>query len=212
LKKKKKLSEKSEVMYTSVEAADLLGVSPRTIQLWTDSGVLQARKTSGGHRRFPESVLEAFLQTLNAEDRPLEDSLSPLPTKPFDVYQVLIAEDEPDLRTLYESTMASWGLPLNVKSVKDGYDALIRLGVDRPDLLIVDLNLPKMDGFHMLNAIHNAEGLVNTQIVVITALSKSDIINRGGIPDGIPVYHKPIPFKRLQQFIKTKIDDKRRSG
>jgi len=207
LKKKKKLINKSEVMYTSVEAAELLGVSPRTVQLWADSGVLRARKTSGGHRRFPESVLEAFLQSFDTEERAANALPSPT-SKPSGVYRILIAEDEPDLRTLYESTMEGWGLSLDIKAVKDGYEALILLGIDNPDLLIVDLNMPKMDGFYMINTIVAAGHLIDTEIVVITALTKGDIAARGGLPDNITIYHKPIPFNKLQQFICTKIDSK----
>jgi excisionase family DNA binding protein len=216
LKQNKKLSKITEVMYTSLEAAKLLGVSPRTIQLWTDNGILKAQKTSGGHRRFPESVLEEFLNSQNtdcvesADDPPKPATAT---VKSGELYRVLVAEDEPDLRTLYESTMESWGLPLSITTVKDGYDALIRLGADQPDMLIVDLNLPKIDGFHMINAVVNeSRDMVKSEIVVITALSKNDIINRGGLPNGVTIYHKPIPFTELQLLIKAKIAADKKSS
>jgi excisionase family DNA binding protein len=205
LKKEKRLKAQSEVMYTSVEAADLLGVTPRTIQIWADSGVLQARKTSGGHRRFSESVLEAFLNQLDSQNTAAAKAE---PAAKPGRYRVLVAEDEPDLRTLYEMTMEAWDLPIDVKVVKDGYDALIRVGVDRPDMLIADLSMPKMDGFYMINAIVNAENAVNTDIVVVTALSPADIEARGGLPDTVTVYHKPIPFDKLQQLIRDRIEQR----
>jgi len=43
---------------TTAEAARSLGVSLRTVQLWVDSGALQAWKTVGGHRRIPLESLE----------------------------------------------------------------------------------------------------------------------------------------------------------
>jgi excisionase family DNA binding protein len=204
LKKQKRLKAQSEVMYTSVEAAELLGVTPRTIQIWADSGVLQARKTSGGHRRFSESVLEAFLKKLETDSQGAQPEAAKAPAKSRH-YQILIAEDEPDLRTLYEMTMEGWELPMEVTAVKDGYEALIRLGVDRPDMLIADLSMPKMDGFYMLNTIVNSGSATDTDIVVVTALTAADIEARGGLPDGITVFHKPIPFEKLQQLIKDKI-------
>lgn len=202
MKKQKRLQAQSEVMYTSVEAAELLGVTPRTIQIWADSGVLQARKTSGGHRRFPESVLEAFLNKLDKDSQ--GEKATQVSPQSRD-YRVLIAEDEPDLRTLYEMTMEGWDLPMEVTAVKDGYEALIRLGVDRPDMLIADLSMPKMDGFYMLHTIVNSGNATDTDIVVVTALTNADIEARGGIPEGITVFHKPIPFEKLQQLIKDKI-------
>ena len=92
--------------------------------------------------------------------------------------------------------------------VKDGYEALISLGVDRPDMLIADLNMPNMDGFYMLNAISNAGDAINTDIVVVTALSPADIQARGGVPDNITMFHKPIPFAQLQQLISDNIKRK----
>ena len=197
-------------MYTSVEAAELLGVTPRTIQIWADSGVLQARKTSGGHRRFQESVLEAFLNKLDDENQGAASETMEQPAPESTTYRVLIAEDEPDLRTLYEMTMESWDLPIEVKVVKDGYEALISLGVDRPDMLIADLNMPKMDGFYMLSAIANASDAIDTHIVVVTALSPADIEARGGVPKNITFFHKPIPFAKLQQLISDNIKIKRK--
>lgn len=207
MKKAKRLQ--GEVMYTSVEAARLLGVTPRTIQIWADSGVLQARKTSGGHRRFSESVLEAFVKNLEQESKvPARQKKS----TESQAYRILIAEDEPDLRTLYEMTMEGWDLPIEINVVKDGYDALISLGVDRPDMLIADLNMPKMDGFHMLNAIVNANKDIDTEIVVVTALNQHDIDTRGGIPKSVKVLHKPIPFQQLKQLITEKIKQKESGG
>ena len=206
MKKPKRLQP--EVMYTSVEAAELLGVTPRTIQIWADSGVLQARKTSGGHRRFQESVLEAFVKKLDDENQGAASNTAEQSAPESATYRVLIAEDEPDLRTLYQMTMESWDLPIEVKVVKDGYEALISLGVDRPDMLIADLNMPNMDGFYMLNAISNAGDAINTDIVVVTALSPADIQARGGVPDNITMFHKPIPFAQLQQLISDNIKRK----
>lgn len=199
-------------MYTSVEAARLLGVTPRTIQIWADSGVLQARKTSGGHRRFQESILEAFLQKLDADNQTAVANDKPEPSaNPRNAaFNILIAEDEPDLRTLYEMTMEGWDLPLQVATVKDGYEALIRLGVERPDMLIADLNMPNMDGFSMLNAIASAGDTIKTHIVVVTALSPSDIALRGGLPKNITVFHKPIPFDQLQKLVRETIQRKSR--
>jgi len=204
LKKEKRL--KSEVMYTSVEAARLLGVTPRTIQIWADSGVLTARKTSGGHRRFQESVLEAFLQKLETDQQPVEEKQNSQSGQ--EKYRVLIAEDEPDLRSLYEMTMQAWNLPMDLKVVKDGYEALIRLGIDRPDMLITDLNMPNMDGFHMLSTICSTSKAFNTEVVVVTALSKRDIEARGGVPESVTVLYKPIPFEQLKLMISNNIQYK----
>ena len=52
--------EKSDLLSTR-EAAQLLGISLRTAQLWVESGVLRAWKTAGGHRRILRASVEAVL-------------------------------------------------------------------------------------------------------------------------------------------------------
>lgn len=47
---------------TTREAASLLSVSLRTIQLWVESGVLKAWKTVGGHRRIPRTAIAKLLE------------------------------------------------------------------------------------------------------------------------------------------------------
>ena len=71
------------------------------------------------------------------------------------------------------------------------------LGRGGQDMLIVDLHMPEMDGFAMLRILRKATEMVNTTIVVVTGLDKDAIAERGGLPDGIEVLGKPIPFDRL---------------
>lgn len=192
----KKLTPKEE-LYTSKEAASLLGVTPRTIQLWSDSGILQAHKTPGGHRRFTTSALEAL--SVQFDEDAKEQAVA-------ETLRVLIAEDEPDLQKLYEMTMSGWDLPLELNIVKDGYEALVQFGKTQPHVLILDLNMPRMDGFHMLSVINNLIGASDTEVIVVTALSKGDIADHGGVPDGIKVFSKPIPFEDIESLLNKRVE------
>lgn len=186
-----------EKLYTSREAASQLGVTPRTIQLWSESGILQSKKTPGGHRRFTAAAIEALTSEFNKGDNAGKAST--------DRIRVLIAEDEPDLRKLYEMTMSAWDVPMDMVIVKDGYEALIQFGKTNPHVLILDLNMPRMDGFHMLSVIRDAIGPDDTEVIVVTALSKNDIIEHGGMPDDVKVYSKPIPFADIEDLLRQTV-------
>jgi hypothetical protein len=54
----------------------------------------------------------------------------------------MIVEDDKRVRRLYELTMSHWGLPLQITMARDGFEALLRIGRRRPDVLIADLNMP----------------------------------------------------------------------
>jgi CheY-like chemotaxis protein len=54
-----------------------------------------------------------------------------------------------------------------------------------------------MDGFSMLRVLSKAPEMTNTTMVVVTGLDAASIAQKGGLPTGIEVLSKPIPFERL---------------
>ena len=171
------------------EAADRLGVSLRTVQLWSEAGLLRAWKTPGGHRRILLASVDELLQR-RAGDISRRDASGN--------YQVLIVEDEPDFRHLFELHLRSWGLPIDLESVPSGFDALLRIGASRPDLLITDLRMPGIDGFEMLRALRASGAISDLEVIVVTALTEHTINERGGLPPGVAVLFKPLRFADLR--------------
>ena len=171
------------------EAADRLGVSLRTVQLWSEAGLLRAWKTEGGHRRILISSIDELLRRRGGVSarRPADDR-----------YQVLIVEDEPDFRQLFELHLRSWGLPIQLSTAPSGFDALMQIGASRPDLLITDLRMPGIDGFEMLRALRASGAISDLEVIVVTALTEHTINERGGLPPGVAVLFKPLRFADLR--------------
>lgn len=182
--------ETAQDVCSTREAADRLGVSLRTVQLWSEAGLLRAWKTPGGHRRILTSSVDELLQrrTTVSARRP-----------PGDHYEVLIVEDEPDFRQLFELHLRSWALPIHLSSAPSGFDALMQIGASRPDLLITDLRMPGIDGFEMLRALKASGAISELEIIVVTALTGHTIAERGGLPAGVTVFYKPLRFAELRQ-------------
>ena len=211
---------------TTKEAADLLGVSVGTVQQWVESGLLQAWKTAGGHRRVTREAVENLLHkpltqstsTLKAKVKPAATSafvgvgsalVNAPTTRTEDVRQtdekrrmrVLVLEDDPDLLTLYKIKLGTWPMDPEVHGVPSAVSALIAIGRSAPDLLIADMRMSGgLDGFDLLRQMHKTPEMANTTIVVVTGLDVDAIESRGGIPSGIEVLPKPIPFQRLQDI------------
>jgi excisionase family DNA binding protein len=183
------LVETGQEVCSTREAADRLGVSLRTVQLWAEAGLLRAWKTPGGHRRILLASVDELLRR-----RAGETSRRP----PGGNYQVLIVEDEPDFRHLFELHLRSWGLPIDLQCVPSGFDALLQIGASRPDLLITDLRMPGIDGFEMLRALRASGEISDLEIIVVTALTEHTINERGGLPPGVTVLHKPLRFADLR--------------
>lgn len=181
---------------TTRQAAELLGVSVRTVQLWVESGVLVAWKTPGGHRRVArDSVMQ--LMRVPQDPAPEPESLDS-----SDTFTVLIVEDDANLRRLYELTMAGWNLPIRVRICENGFEGLVEVGRLLPKVIITDLNMPNMDGFAMLRSL--AQG-ATAELFVVSGLTDAEISARGGLPEGVTRFNKPVPFADLHSRIEANI-------
>jgi excisionase family DNA binding protein len=185
------------------EAADRLGVSLRTVQLWSEAGLLRAWKTPGGHRRILTDSIDELLKRRKgvAARRP-----------PGGNYQVLVVEDEPDFRQLFEMHLRSWGLPIHLASAASGFDALLQIGASQPDLLITDLRMPGIDGFEMLRSLKASGTIGELEIIVVTALTEHTIAERGGLPAGVTVLYKPLRFVELRQRLDQLVEHWQRAA
>jgi len=179
---------------TTREAAARLGISLRTAQLWVESGLLTAWKTSGGHRRITiESVEKLLVNPAKAQP----DRITNNDNRP----KVLVVEDDRLMRELYRSALTRWAATPIVNVAENGFEGLIRIGQQRPDVLISDLNMPGMDGFEMLRTLASLPDFSSIVPVVITGMSLKEIGEHGSLPTGMPILHKPVSFQELEKLV-----------
>lgn len=172
------------------DAAELLGVSIKTAQSWVETGVLQAWKTPGGHRRIHRVSVTALLESRGAPPKGRKDN---------SLFSILAVDDEPAMRQLYEIQLGDWNSRARIETATSGFDALLRIGAHPPNVLITDLNMPGMDGFRMLRALRANRSNDALHIIIVTGMSATDIRDHGGLPNDITVFTKPLPFDRLKE-------------
>ncbi|MBF0380914.1 MAG: response regulator [Magnetococcales bacterium] len=187
-----------DMYFSTSHAAKVLGVAPTTIKGWAEKGIINGWKTAGGHRRISKQSVDAILQQRQATLKPREDKES---------ITLLVVDDDSIIISLYETMVNSWSIPINLMTAKSGFDALISIGKCTPDLIITDLAMPDMDGFQMIHRLRKREELVNTPIVVVTALDNEEIDMQGGLPAGMSVFQKPIPTERLESLIRKQSEN-----
>jgi excisionase family DNA binding protein len=189
-------------LMTTREAGEALGVAVRTVQLWVESGVLPAWRTAGGHRRIARSAVEKLQaeRSLVIQPRIAAGGAAHAPA-----LRLLLVEDDPDLLRLFTLMVEGWDFPVELSTAANGFEGLVRIGQLRPDMVVTDLNMPGMDGFQMLRALKKpGSGFDDLDIVVVTALSPADVRDRGGLPAGVRMFQKPIPFDSLQQLARER--------
>lgn len=179
---------------TTREAGLLLGVSVGTVQLWVESGLLQAWKTAGGHRRVLRDSVDRLLHKKPASAALVATTIKAAGPRRL---KVMVVEDDANLLRLYQTNLSRWPMGPEVTVINNAVKALLMIGRQCPDLLIADLHMPGMDGFNMLRVLRNIPEMAKTTIVVVTGLDTADLTKNGGIPSDIEVLPKPIPFNRL---------------
>jgi excisionase family DNA binding protein len=203
IEKDKLQSNKAGADYiTTYQAAEMLGLSRGTVQQMVESGVLVAWKTEGGHRRVSVASVKDQIRRRAAS--------ASLPRAQTPELSVLIAEDDVNLQKLYEMNIANWGMPVALQIVGNGFEGLVQIGQQAPDVLILDLMMPGIDGFEMIRTLRANPALSAMDIIVVTGMSPASIEDRGGLPPGTTLYSKPIPFNQLQGYLQAKLVQRQR--
>jgi excisionase family DNA binding protein len=134
------------------QAARYLGVAQSTIRKWSDSGRVRAFKTPGRHRRYRRDDLDAFLQRSAPESR----------SGPI----VLIVDDDERLREYVRVNLEMEGYTVHeAGSAEEGMKVLDEL---RPDLVLLDVMMPKVDGWEMLQLMHERHGVGSIPVVMFS--------------------------------------------
>ncbi|MDY6950462.1 MAG: response regulator [Thermodesulfobacteriota bacterium] len=146
--------------YSSMELARILGVHRVTITNWIKQGALRAVRTPGGRYKVAKRDLIAFL-----EQREI-----PVPAyiRTGKKRLVVAVDDEkPVLKTL-ETFFSRGDLPFlyEFKAFENPFDAALYIGDSKPDLVLLDLVMPQLDGFELAKKIKGTSP--KTRIIVIT--------------------------------------------
>ena len=91
--------------------------------------------------------------------------------------KVLLVEDDINLREIYAARLSAEGHELVVAS--DGEEALSKAVAEKPDLILLDVMMPKISGFDVLDILRSTEETKNTKVIMLSALSQETDKQRG---------------------------------
>lgn len=116
--------------------------------------------------------------------------------------KILIVEDEPQINRLIELVLQSDGF-YNIKKAFDGNEAFKIIKSDKPDLILLDVMLPEIDGFTLCKKIKEDEYLKTIQVIMLTAKKMEEDILEGFASGAIDYISKPFSNKVLLARIKA---------
>ena len=158
--------------FTTFEISQICGVNPTTVQNWVKSKRLKAFQTPGKHRRVRREDLIEFLRKF---DMPVPAELE-ASGSPKILHNVLIADDDTDVRNVIADALRMES-EINVMEARNGVDALLAIGRSKPDMIILDVRMPNMNGYDVCERL-KADSDVNIKIIAISGDHSSDVRDR----------------------------------
>lgn len=175
-----------ERTYTTYDIAKFCDVYPSSVVHWINDGKLRTHQTAGGHHRVTREDLLDFLRRLNMR----------LPDELVARRRVLIVDDDAELAKVVARAFARLS-EYEVETCGDGINALIRIGQQPPDLVILDIVIPKMDGIQVCRVLKSQPQTSNIKIIAISGqklpFSEKKLLDLK--VDGF--FRKPLDLKEL---------------
>ncbi|MBW3658726.1 MAG: response regulator [Actinobacteria bacterium] len=159
------------------DLARQLGVSFATVNAWERG------------RSAPRVTHRATLDAL-ASDLGIRQGLS-----------VLVIDDDPDAAELAKVHLERSSYDVQVSTASNGSDGLLLLGANKPDLVLLDVRMPGIDGFEVAAAMERVPGLDHVILVFLTGVSEPDLHERARVAGAADVVAKPITPERVRAVL-----------
>ncbi|MBF0384996.1 MAG: response regulator [Candidatus Omnitrophica bacterium] len=151
---------------TTGEIAKYCHVSHRAVLKWVTSGKLKSFRTPGNHNRVSLKEFLDFLKQYNM----------PIPSKFKDFSgqrKVLIVDDDKNMANSIKRLLVQENQYI-IDIAYDGFDAGRKIVWMRPDLVVLDIRMPGLDGYEVARRIKESEGGKDIKIIAISAFFDQD--------------------------------------
>lgn len=192
--------------FSTIEVARQLGMAVRSVQMMVDRGLLQAWRTPGGHRRIARASVEQWLAERHARpDKPRRPGGAELPAgaahrgralqggagpafgRPL---RLLLIEDSGHFQTLVGMLVGKHLPRAELHMADDGIAGLAMAGKLEPDILLVDIALPGIDGATLITSLRSHPQFSHSQLVVVTGLDDQALAPYMFALTGVPLIRK----------------------
>lgn len=185
------------------KVAEYCGVTRKTILRWVQDGMIQGFTLPSGHHRVLPRDLAHFLDENNM---PVPDKLKKLCRN--DQPRALVVDDEENIRHIVRDLLAP---QFAVSEASNGVEACVKMGAETPDLLILDIRMPDMDGISVVERVRRMPQLAEMKIIIASAYINADVRERLG--DMVDAFlPKPFQSRSLLNLCQNVLDKARVGG
>lgn len=180
---------------TTGEVARYCHVTVNGVKKWITDGKLNAFQLPGGHYRVAK---RDFLEFLIKYNIPIEDDF-------FGDLQwhILVVDDDEAVVKLVKGLLERSDPSYIIETAIDGYDALMKVGEFKPDLLILDMWMPRVDGFEVVRRLRENPQTQHIKLITITGEMQDDFIERVNALDVDDRMFKPMDTEKLVASVRN---------
>lgn len=181
----------TKTVFTTGEAAKICKVSQQTIIRCFDSGQLKGFRVPGSRfRRIPRDQLYIFMRDNGIPTDALESGKR----------KILVVDDDEELVELICDVLERDGR-FEVRSVNNGFDAGMMVKEYRPDLLVLDVMLPDINGKEVCQRVRSDRTLDEVRIICISGMVEEDKVAELRAAGADDFMHKPFEVERLVERV-----------
>lgn len=192
-------------VYSALEVARLCGVVNQTAINWIKSGHLKAFKTPGGqYRVYPEDL--ALFMASRRMQVPQEVVEATAQKTKSQSKTLLIVDDDKGLNSVIAKYLQKEFEGVEIFQAFDGFEAGAICSQAKPGFVILDLDLPGVDGFSLCERLSKDDSFGCPKILVVTALRDEGLEERALALGAQKLLKKPLAMESLAQPVKAWLD------
>ena len=185
-----------KTVFTTGEAAKICKVSQQTIIRCFDSGQLKGFRVPGSRfRRIPRDVLYKFMKDNGIPTDALESGKR----------KALVVDDDQDLVDLMTDMLEADGR-FEVRAANNGFDAGMMVKEYRPDIIVLDVMLPDINGKEVCQRVRSDSNLDDVKIICISGMVEADKIDELKEAGANDFLQKPFEMETVIQRVCKLLD------
>ena len=179
-------------LYTTHDIGSLLQVDASTVSKWIDKGILTAFRTPGGHRRVRSDDLKNFLV---AHQMPVPAELG------GNTVRLMVVDDDKSALDAIKRAFKPYSDRVELMFVTSGVEALLALTENQPHGLLLDLNMPDVDGYEVCRRLKARKQFNGIKVVAMSGKASADAAKTALAAGALECLNKPIePEEVLKHF------------
>ncbi|EPX60553.1 MULTISPECIES: response regulator [Cystobacter] len=187
-------SSMTDQLYTTHDISRLLQVDPSTVSKWIDRGILMAFRTPGGHRRVRSADLRTFLIT---HQMPVPEELG------SSTVRLLVVDDERQVLDAIKRAFKPYANQVELQTTTSGVEALLLVSEQKPHGMLIDLNMPDIDGIEVCRRIRARKQMEGVRLITMTSAHSPEVVEQSKQAGAVACLPKPLDVQQVLDLFRV---------